>query len=273
MHCSHCNADNPERARFCIECGAPLQRRCPRCAVENLPQARFCAECGMPLMDHTLNPGASPPGTRAGTQENQPTEMASPRDDPRTPDAERRQLTVLFCDLVDSTRLASQLDPEDLREVVRAYQGTCAEVIQRFEGHIAQYLGDGLLVYGALVGGGAVPAQGRAAAAQRGGREGERGRKTAEEKEEIVASLAPSLYPSVSPSSPEGCFQQALDVARRQQAKSLELRAAMSLSCLWQRQGKRDGARQLLAEIYGWLTEGFDTADLQEARVLLEVLG
>ena len=63
------------------------------------------------------------------------------------PEAERRQLTVLFCDLVDSTVLASQLDPEDLREVVRAYQDTCAKVIARFEGHIAQYLGDGLLVY------------------------------------------------------------------------------------------------------------------------------
>jgi class 3 adenylate cyclase/tetratricopeptide (TPR) repeat protein len=66
---------------------------------------------------------------------------------PPSPDAERRQLTVLFCDLVDSTALASHLDPEDLRAVVRAYQATCAEVIQRFDGHIAQYLGDGLLVY------------------------------------------------------------------------------------------------------------------------------
>ena len=64
-----------------------------------------------------------------------------------TPEAERRQLTVLFCDLVDSTQLSSQLDPEDLRQVVRAYQETAAAVIQRFEGHIAQYLGDGLLVY------------------------------------------------------------------------------------------------------------------------------
>jgi TOMM system kinase/cyclase fusion protein len=64
-----------------------------------------------------------------------------------TSDAERRQLTVLFCDLVDSTGLASQLDPEELRVVVRAYQDTCARVIARFEGHIAQYLGDGLLVY------------------------------------------------------------------------------------------------------------------------------
>src|SRR5712692_8706877 len=66
---------------------------------------------------------------------------------PSTPEAERRQLTVLFCDLVDSTVLASQLDPEELREVLRAYQATCAKVIARFEGHIAQYLGDGLLVY------------------------------------------------------------------------------------------------------------------------------
>src|SRR2546425_226231 len=66
---------------------------------------------------------------------------------PPPPEAERRQLTVLFCDLVDSTALSSQLDPEELRQVVQAYQATCAKVIARFEGHIAQYLGDGLLVY------------------------------------------------------------------------------------------------------------------------------
>src|SRR5713101_1917288 len=63
------------------------------------------------------------------------------------PEAERRQLTVLFCDLVGSTQLSGQLDPEDLRAVVRAYQDAAAEVIQGYEGHIAQYLGDGLLVY------------------------------------------------------------------------------------------------------------------------------
>jgi TOMM system kinase/cyclase fusion protein len=76
-----------------------------------------------------------------------PSPAAPPGTAPSTPDAERRQLTVLFCDLVDSTALAAQLDPEDLRGVVRAYQDTCAKVIARFEGHIAQYLGDGLLVY------------------------------------------------------------------------------------------------------------------------------
>ena len=71
----------------------------------------------------------------------------------------------------------------------------------------------------------------------------------------------------------EESFRQAVAVARRQQAKSLELRAAMSLARLWQRQGKRAEASALLAPIYNWFTEGFDTADLQEARALLDELG
>ena len=70
----------------------------------------------------------------------------------------------------------------------------------------------------------------------------------------------------------EACFQQALAVARRQQAKSWELRAATSLSRLWQHQGKRAAAYDLLAPVYGWFTEGFDTADLQEAKALLAAL-
>jgi predicted ATPase len=70
----------------------------------------------------------------------------------------------------------------------------------------------------------------------------------------------------------EECFRKALDIARRQQAKSLELRAAMSLSRLWQHQGKKEEAHQLLSEVYGWFSEGFDTADLKEAKALLEEL-
>src|SRR5215510_9432213 len=89
----------------------------------------------------------------------QPLALQTPDSETRTPnspssqtldarrEAERRQLTVMLCDLVDSTALSEQLDPEDYREVVRAYQATCADVIQRFDGHIAQYLGDGVLVY------------------------------------------------------------------------------------------------------------------------------
>jgi predicted ATPase len=73
-------------------------------------------------------------------------------------------------------------------------------------------------------------------------------------------------------SEAEACFRRALDVAQRQGAKSLELRAAMSLAQLWQRQGERAEARQLLAEIYDWFTEELHTADLQEARALLKEL-
>src|SRR5262249_5739939 len=70
----------------------------------------------------------------------------------------------------------------------------------------------------------------------------------------------------------ERCFHKAIEVAQHQHAKSLELRATMSLARLWQRQGRKDEARQMLAAIYGWFTEGFDTKDLQEANRLLEEL-
>ena len=97
-------------------------------------------------------PPSPPPPSTTHASQSLPQEVALPQTapypaTPSTPEAERRQLTVMFCDLVDSTRLSSQLDPEDLREVVQAYQATAAAVIQRFDGHIAQYLGDGLLVY------------------------------------------------------------------------------------------------------------------------------
>jgi TOMM system kinase/cyclase fusion protein len=87
------------------------------------------------------------PASQPVTQEVSLSQTPPPPATPSPPNAERRQLTVLFCDLVDSTVLAGQLDPEELREVVRAYQDTCARVIARYDGHIAQYLGDGPLIY------------------------------------------------------------------------------------------------------------------------------
>jgi predicted ATPase len=79
-----------------------------------------------------------------------------------------------------------------------------------------------------------------------------------------------SLVPD--PEKAEAYFDRALAVARQQQAKSWELRAAMSLARLWRDQGKRDEARELLAPVYGWFTEGFDTRDLKEAKALIEEL-
>jgi predicted ATPase len=80
------------------------------------------------------------------------------------------------------------------------------------------------------------------------------------------------ITPAPSGSSAEACFERAIAISRQQQAKSLELRAAMSLARLWRSQGKPQQARDLLASVYGWFTEGFDTRDLKEAKALLEEL-
>src|SRR5262245_42169989 len=91
-------------------------------------------------------PVSSSPSMQAEPQPpTQHDQFAQKSEPPHTPEAERRQLTVMFIDLVESTSLSAQLDPEDLREVIQAYQRVCAEVINRFDGHIAQLLGDGLL--------------------------------------------------------------------------------------------------------------------------------
>ena len=145
MQCPQCQCENRAGRRFCAECGAPLPVVCPACDFTNEPGEKFCGGCGTPL----AGPAAQPTQT---AQHPAPSAVQSHQEAPPpvargTPEAERRQLTVLFCDLVDSTVLASQLDPEELREVVRAYQEACAKVIARYDGRIAQYLGDGLLVY------------------------------------------------------------------------------------------------------------------------------
>jgi predicted ATPase/class 3 adenylate cyclase len=113
------------------------------------PTAKFCSECGTPLqVKEKLLPGKRRNGAkslgRAPRAKSRPT-LARPS--AAAPEAERRQLTVMFCDLVGSTALSAQLDPEELREVVRLYQETCTAVIQRYAGYIAQHLGDGVLVY------------------------------------------------------------------------------------------------------------------------------
>jgi len=80
------------------------------------------------------------------------------------------------------------------------------------------------------------------------------------------------MSPERDAAKAEACFERALAVARQQQARSWELRAAMSMARLWREQGKRDEARELLAPVYGWFTEGFDTLDLKQAKALLDEL-
>jgi class 3 adenylate cyclase len=159
MRCPSCGFTNPGGTKFCEECGAKLGRVCPTCGHEVRPTAKFCGGCGLPLAaplpvdpQATVTPQPvkrpAQPAQRHRTKPQDPKGQRRPRKTGRdAPEAERRQLTVMFCDLVDSTALSTRLDPEEWREVVRAYQDACAAVIGRYEGHIAQYLGDGLLVY------------------------------------------------------------------------------------------------------------------------------
>lgn len=116
-----------------------MDQPCGACGTENPAGNRFCGQCGARLDESTFPAFAAEPVL---TAHGQVTSAA-----PGTPDAERRQLTVMFCDLVASTPLAERLDPEDLREVVRAYREVCIGAIGRVEGHLAKYLGDGVLVY------------------------------------------------------------------------------------------------------------------------------
>jgi class 3 adenylate cyclase/predicted ATPase len=134
MPCPQCQHENPAEATFCLNCGTRLARVCSQCQHVLPPEAKFCIACG-----HALT-ATSAPGTQLSQAESAPPAR-------HTPEAERRQLTVMFCDLVESTALSGQLDPEELREIIRAYQAACTDVIQRFDGYVAQLLGDGLLVY------------------------------------------------------------------------------------------------------------------------------
>jgi class 3 adenylate cyclase/tetratricopeptide (TPR) repeat protein len=127
MRCHKCSAENREEAKFCAQCATFLRRLCQKCGGENPPEARFCADCASPLDDR------APPRTEAETSE--------------TLTGERRHLTVLFCDLVGSTAIAAQLDPEEWRETVAGYHRAAAEVITRVGGYVAKYLGDGVMAF------------------------------------------------------------------------------------------------------------------------------
>ncbi|MBK6769874.1 MAG: AAA family ATPase [Ardenticatenales bacterium] len=155
MTCPTCHHDNPAGARFCSMCGCALAPRCPSCGAEAAVGARFCGACGTALAG-SPSPGgdAAPPSATGGPVAPAPRPPA-PRTSPAAPSAsaptasaaELRQLTVLFCDLVGSTALSEQLDPEALRDVLRDYQSVAGRVVARYEGHLAKYLGDGLLAY------------------------------------------------------------------------------------------------------------------------------
>lgn len=128
MLCPNCHNENRSNAIFCVECGSKIEQACAACGTDNSMTAKFCWKCGARLSV------TSPQNQRS--------------DKPRkAPDGERRHLTVLFCDLVDSTGISTGLDPEEWRDISAQYRRSAADAVTRFGGHVAKYLGDGLMVY------------------------------------------------------------------------------------------------------------------------------
>src|SRR5215212_6190500 len=127
MECPSCRAEVPG-SKFCMECGAPLPRACHACGCAIPGAAKFCPECGAKLglvgAPVSRSPASVPPASAAPVSS-----------------AERRQLTVMFCDLAGSTALSSRLDPEDFRAVMAAYHAIVATAVQRSGGFVAKYLG------------------------------------------------------------------------------------------------------------------------------------
>src|SRR6266851_2643971 len=128
--CSKCGTEGIPGKKFCAECGSQLLARCSNCNSDNASSAKFCADCGTPLSAPAGSPVSETPPVQT-----------------RAVAGERRHLTVLFCDLVGSTAIAAQLDPEEWRETVAGYHRAAAEAITRFDGHVAKYLGDGVMAY------------------------------------------------------------------------------------------------------------------------------
>ncbi len=125
VSCRECGRDNPEGAKFCNSCGAPLLQPCPSCGTPNAPDARFCSECGTPLGE--MRPSAAP---TPAVQE---------------PVTERRLVSVLFADLVGFTTLSETRDPEEVRDLLSRYFDTCRRLIELYGGTVEKFIGDAVM--------------------------------------------------------------------------------------------------------------------------------
>ena len=146
MQCPRCQHGNPAGTKFCGECAAPLTSLCESCGASNPPENKFCGQCGASLQRISI---AKPPAPDSYTPKHLADKILTSK---AALEGERKQVTVLFCDIVDSSRLAERLDPEAMHEVMDRALRLMAEAVHRYEGTVNQFLGDGLMaLFGAPV--------------------------------------------------------------------------------------------------------------------------
>ena len=139
MHCASCSTENPNGAKFCIQCATPFRRLCQKCAFENPPEARFCAQCATSLGGEAGQPSkatssSTPSGIRVAVESSEPLAI----------DGERKTVTALFADIKGSTELEEDLDPEDARAIIDPALKLMIAAVQRYDGHVVQSTGDGI---------------------------------------------------------------------------------------------------------------------------------
>src|SRR5262249_16962584 len=148
MTCFQCQQENPPGSNFCLGCGARLSLTCSTCTTELPAGSRFCNKCGTPV---TGEPAAAPrkPSPESYTPKHLAEKILTSK---AALEGERKQVTVLFCDIVDSSRLAERLNPEAMHEVMDQALRLMAEAVHRYEGTVNQFLGDGLMaLFGAPI--------------------------------------------------------------------------------------------------------------------------
>lgn len=133
LECLICRYNNQSDALFCEHCGTGLVKNCPGCMVKNYVKARYCRHCGFLFTSIQHDPAPYP---ISKILDQHPVNVTC-----------RRQLTILFCDLAGYSKLAEKLEPEDLLQLMHQYQTVAGNVVNHFQGYVAQYLGDGILVY------------------------------------------------------------------------------------------------------------------------------
>ena len=146
MKCSACLHENDSEDKFCAECGSPLIAACESCGAKLKPVAKFCTACGKSV-DQAVPVTSAPLIAELAATAPAPNDVELLSQPRIVPDGERRQLTVMFCDMVGFTELSARVDPEVLQEIIRRYEDACAACITRYEGYVYQRLGDGIVAF------------------------------------------------------------------------------------------------------------------------------